>query len=72
MYIYYQKNYENATTLVIPDHHLVKGSKATTSDKLTSIEIYSVLTSKVQNKHSSNINFGICLMTIILTGQQST
>ena len=62
-----KENYEKATNLVIHDHHLIKGSKVLTLDELTSIEIYSVLISKVQNKDSSNIHFEICLMTIILT-----
>ena len=54
--IYYQ-NYENTTDLIIDDHHLIKGSSVLTLDKLTSIEIYSILISKAQNKPSSNIYF---------------
>ena len=30
-----KENYENTTNLVIDDHHLVKGSKVITLDKLT-------------------------------------
>ena len=54
--IYYQ-NYENTTDLIIDDHNLSKGSRVLTLDELTSIEIYSILISKAQNKPSSNIYF---------------
>ena len=47
MEIYYQKNYENAINLILHDHHLTKGSRVVTLDKLTSTEIYSILISKV-------------------------
>ena len=67
-----KENYEKAINLIIHDHRLIKNSKVITSDKLTSIDIFSVLTSKIQNKHSFNIYFKICFITIILTGQQST
>ena len=50
-----KENYENATNLIIHDHHLLKGSRVMTLDELTSTEIYSILISKVQNKPSSNI-----------------
>ena len=50
-------NYENATNLIIHDHHLVKGSRVITIDKLTLTEIYSILISRAQNKPSSNIYF---------------
>ena len=53
-----KENYENATNLIIHDHRLIKGSRVITLDKLTPIEIYSILISKVQNKPSSNIYFG--------------
>ena len=43
--------------LITHDHHLMKDSKVITLDKLTSTEIYSILTLKVQNKPSSNIYF---------------
>ena len=39
------------------DHHLIKGSRVITLDKLTSTEIYYILILKVQNKPSSNIYF---------------
>ena len=50
-----KKNYENATNLIIRDHYLIKGSRVSTLDKLTSTEIYYILVSKVQNKPSSSI-----------------
>ena len=52
-----KENYKNANNIIIYDHHLVKGSRVITLDKLTSIEIYSILISKAQNKPSSNIYF---------------
>ena len=52
-----KENYENATNLIIHDHHLIKGSRVITLDKLTPTEIYSILISKVQNKPFSNIYF---------------
>ena len=48
---------ENATNLIVHDHHLIKGLRVITLDKLTSTKIYSVSISKVQNKPSSNIYF---------------
>ena len=48
-----KENYENATNLIIHDHHLVKGSRIITLDKLTSTGIYSILISRAQNKPSS-------------------
>ena len=53
-----KENYENATNLIIHDHHLIKGSRVLTLDKLKSSETYSILILKVQNKPSSNIYFG--------------
>ena len=50
-----KENYENAINLIIHDHHLVKGSRVITLDKLTSTEIYSILISRAQKKRSSNI-----------------
>ena len=38
-----KKNYENATNLIIHDHHLIKDSRVITLDKLTSTEIYSII-----------------------------
>ena len=52
-----KKNDEVAANLTTHDHHLIKGSRVITLDKLTSTEIYSILTVKVQNKPSSNIYF---------------
>ena len=52
-----KENYENATNLTIHNHHLVKGSRVITLDKLTSHKIYSILISRAQNKPSSNIYF---------------
>ena len=52
-----KENYENATNLIIHDHHLIKGSRVITLDKLTPTEIYSILISKVQNKPFFNIYF---------------
>ena len=52
-----KKNNEVAANLITHDHHLIKGSRVITLDKLTSTEIYSILTLKVQNKPSSNIYF---------------
>ena len=48
-----KENYENAINLIIHDHHLVKGSRVITLDKLTSTGIYSILISRAQNKPSS-------------------
>ena len=45
-----KESYENATNPIIHDHHLVKGSSVITLDKLT-------LTSRAQNKPSSNVYF---------------
>ena len=52
-----KENYENAINLIIHDHHLVKGSRVITLDKLTSTEIYSILISRAQNKPFFNIYF---------------
>ena len=52
-----KENYENSINLIIDDHHLVKSSRFMSLDKLTSIEIYSLLISGAQNKSSSNIYF---------------
>ena len=38
-----KENYENATNLIIHDHHLIKDSRVITLDKLTSTEIYSII-----------------------------
>ena len=52
-----KENFKNAATLIIHDHHLVKGSRVITLDTLSSTEIYSILISKAQNKLTSNIYF---------------
>ena len=52
-----KKDNEIAANLITYDHHLIKGSRVTTLDQLTSTEIYSILISKVQNKSFSNICF---------------
>ena len=48
-----KENYENATNMILHDHHLIKGSRVITLDKLTSPKIYSVLISKVQRNHAT-------------------
>ena len=52
-----KENYENGINVIIHDHHLIKGSRVISLDKLTSTEIYSILISRAQNKPSSNIYF---------------
>ena len=52
-----KKTYEYAANLVTHDHHLIKGSKVITLDKLTLSEISSILILKVQNKPSRDIYF---------------
>ena len=52
-----KNDYENAANLITHDHHLIKGSRVITLDKLASTEIYSILIFKVQNKPPSNIYF---------------
>ena len=47
MEIYHKKNNEIAANLITYDHHLIKGSRVITLDKLTSTEIYSILILKV-------------------------
>ena len=44
MEIYHKKNNEIAANLITYDHHLIKGSRVITLDKLTSTEIYFILT----------------------------
>ena len=65
-----KENYENDTNLIIHDHHLIKGSRVITLDKLTLTKMYSILISKVQNKPFSDIYFET-RMTLTLTGQES-
>ena len=61
---------ENAANLITPDHHLTKGSRVITLDKLTSTEIYFILVLRVQNKPCSNIYFENLFNDYILTGPQ--
>ena len=63
-----KKNNEVATNLITHDHHLIKGSRVITLDKLISTEIYSIITLKVQFLLISILK--ICLITTILTRQQ--
>ena len=67
-----ENHYQRKLLLIDHLRQSLKGSRFIILDKLISTEIYSTLISKVQNKPSSNIYFKICLMTVILTGQQST
>ena len=47
----------NVSDLLIHDHHLIKGMRILTLEKLTSKELYSILITKFTNKPSSNIYF---------------
>ena len=47
----------NVSDLLIHDHHLIKGMRILTLEKLTSNELYSILITKFTNKPSSNIYF---------------
>ena len=68
MEIYYQKkNYENATNLMIHDHHLTKDSRIITLGKLAPIKIYSIQKFKI--KLPLIFISKISLITIIFTGQ---
>ena len=65
-----KKTRESTTNLFIHVHHVINVSRVLTLDKQTSTEIYSILISKVQiNLPLTDIS-KICLMTMILTGQQ--
>ena len=48
-----KETHESTTNLIIHDHHVIKGSRILTLDKLFSTEIYVILISKVQNKPSN-------------------
>ena len=50
-------NLLDVNNLLIQDHHLIKGSRVLSLDKLTSKEKYSLLVSKDRSKPSSNIYF---------------
>ena len=52
-----KETHESTTNLIIHDHHVIKGSRILTLDKLSSTEIYAILISKFQNKPSSNFYF---------------
>ena len=52
-----KETHESTTNLIIHDHHVIKGYRMLTLDKLSSIEIYAILISKFQNKPSSNFYF---------------
>ena len=52
-----KETYESTTNLIIHDHHVIKGSRILTLDKLSSTKIYAILISNVQNKPSSNFYF---------------
>ena len=45
-----KKNNEVAANLITHDHHLTKGSRVITLEKLTLTKIYFILTLKIQNK----------------------
>ena len=49
-----KETHESTTNLIIHDHHVIKGSRILTLNKLSSTEI---LISKFQNKSSSNFYF---------------
>ena len=52
-----KETHESTTDLSIHDHHVIKGSRILTLEKLSSTEIYAILISKVQNKPSYNFYF---------------
>ena len=52
-----KETHESTTNLIIHDHHVIKGSRILTLDKLSSTDIYCILTSKFQNKPCSNFYF---------------
>ena len=52
-----KETHESATNLIIHDHHVIKGSRILTLDKLSSTKIYAILISNAQNKPSSNFYF---------------
>ena len=65
-----KKNIEVAANFISHNHHLIKGSRVITLDKLTSTKIYSVWILKVQNKPSSKIYFENLFNYDELIGQQ--
>ena len=50
-------SYVNVSDLLVQDHHLVKGARILTLGKLSANKLYSILTLKFTNKHSSNSYF---------------
>ena len=52
-----EQNLGNVRNLLIQDHHLIKGARILTLEKLSSEELYSVLITKVIDKPSSNVYF---------------
>ena len=52
-----EQNLGNVRNLLIQDHHLIKGVRILTLEKLSSEELYSMLITKVIDKPSSNVYF---------------
>ena len=52
-----KETHETTTNRIIHDHHVIKGSKILTLDRLPLTEIYSISISKFQNKPSFNFCF---------------
>ena len=52
-----EQNLGNVRNLLIHDHHLIKGARILTLEKLSSEELYSMLITKVIDKPSSNVYF---------------
>ena len=52
-----EQNLGNVRNLLIQDHHLIKGARILTLEKLSSEELYSMLITKVIDKPSSNVYF---------------
>ena len=48
-----KETHDSTTNLIIHDHHVIKGSRILTLDKLLSTEINAILISKFQNKRSN-------------------
>ena len=66
-----KETHDSTTNLIIHDHHVIKGSRILTLDKLSCTEIYAILISKFQNTNILLTFISkVCLMTMILTGQQ--
>ena len=52
-----KQNPGNFSDLLFQDHHLIKGARILTLEKLSSKELYSILITKSINKLSSNVYF---------------